>query len=173
MEADYISRDPEIMSGAVCFRGTRVPVQNLFDYLEGSSSLEEFLEDFPSVSREAAIAVLEAAKVRLFADACCLTNPYPRRLGRALPAHTVKTAVEMGWGGVKNGALLVLAAAQFDALITVDKNLPYQQNLAALPVAVVLLSAHSNELQALLPLVPRVEEALAALRPRTLVQIGA
>jgi uncharacterized protein (DUF433 family) len=69
MEITYIGRDPEIMSGALCFRGTRVPVQNLFDYLEGSSSLEEFLEDFPSVAREAAIAVLEAAKTRLFADA--------------------------------------------------------------------------------------------------------
>jgi uncharacterized protein (DUF433 family) len=69
MEADYISRDPEIMSGALCFKGTRVPIQNLFDYLEGSSSLEDFLEDFPSVSREVAIAVLEAAKERLFADA--------------------------------------------------------------------------------------------------------
>ena len=69
METDYIFRDPEIMSGALCFKGTRVPVQNLFDYLEGSSSLEDFLADFPSVSREAAIAVLEAAKVRLSADA--------------------------------------------------------------------------------------------------------
>ena len=69
METDYISRDPETMSGALCFKGTRVPVQNLFDYLEGSCSLEEFLEDFPSVSREAAVAVLEAAKQRLFADA--------------------------------------------------------------------------------------------------------
>jgi uncharacterized protein (DUF433 family) len=69
MKADYISRDPEIMSGALCFKGTRVPVQNLFDYLEGSSSLEDFLEDFPSVSREAAVAVLEVAKARLFADA--------------------------------------------------------------------------------------------------------
>ncbi len=68
MEAVYISRDPEIMSGALCFKGTRVPVQNLFDYLEGVSSLENFLEDFPSVSREAAVAVLEAAKSRLFAD---------------------------------------------------------------------------------------------------------
>ena len=67
--SQYISRDPEIMSGALCFDGTRVPVQNLFDYLEGSSSLEEFLEDFPSVSRETAIAVIEAAKGRLFADA--------------------------------------------------------------------------------------------------------
>jgi uncharacterized protein (DUF433 family) len=65
----YISCDPKIMSGAPCFKGTRVPVQNLFDYLEGASSLEEFLEDFPSVSREAAVAVLEAAKTRLFADA--------------------------------------------------------------------------------------------------------
>ena len=69
MDTDYISRDPDIMSGAVCFKGTRVPVQNLFDYLEGSSTLEDFLEDFPSVSREAAIAVLEAAKRRLLADA--------------------------------------------------------------------------------------------------------
>ncbi|ULA64772.1 MAG: hypothetical protein LZF86_190065 [Nitrospira sp.] len=69
MEAQYLSRDPEIMSGALCFTGTRVLVQALFDYLEGSSSLEDFLDDFPSVSREAAIAVLEVAKERLFAHA--------------------------------------------------------------------------------------------------------
>lgn len=69
MEGNYVSRDSEIMSGALCFKGTRVPVQNLFDYLEGVSSLNDFLNDFPSVSREAAVAVLEAAKARLFADA--------------------------------------------------------------------------------------------------------
>jgi uncharacterized protein (DUF433 family) len=69
MKPTYISRDPEIMSGVPCFRGTRVPVQTLFDYLEGTSSLEDFLEDFPSVSREAAVAVLEVARTRLFADA--------------------------------------------------------------------------------------------------------
>jgi uncharacterized protein (DUF433 family) len=69
MASSLISRDPEIMSGALCFTGTRVPVQTLFDYLEGSSSLEDFLEDFPSVQRAAAIAVLEAARTRLFADA--------------------------------------------------------------------------------------------------------
>jgi uncharacterized protein (DUF433 family) len=69
MGAQYLSRDPEIMSSTLCFKGTRVPVQTLFDYLEGSSSLEDFLEDFPSVSREAAIAVLEVAKERLFAHA--------------------------------------------------------------------------------------------------------
>lgn len=69
MNEQCISRDPEIMSGAPCFKGTRVLVQNLFDYLAGSSSLEEFLDDFPSVSRQAAVAVLEAAKASLFADA--------------------------------------------------------------------------------------------------------
>ena len=69
MEAVHVSRNPEIMSGALCFIGTRVPVQNLFDYLEGSSTLDDFLEDFPSVSRETAVAVLEAAKGSLFADA--------------------------------------------------------------------------------------------------------
>ena len=69
MTASLISRDPEIMGGAPCFVGTRVLAKNLFDYLEGSSTLEDFLEDFPSVSRETAIAVLEAAKERLLADA--------------------------------------------------------------------------------------------------------
>ena len=61
MDASLVKRDPEIMRGAPCFTGIRVPVKNLFDYLEGSPSLEEFLEDFPSVSRERAVALLEAA----------------------------------------------------------------------------------------------------------------
>jgi uncharacterized protein (DUF433 family) len=65
MQPSLVQRDPEIMSGALCFTGTRVPVKNLFDYLEGSSSLE----DFPSVSRVRAVAVLEAARERLTADA--------------------------------------------------------------------------------------------------------
>ena len=69
MDTSLVSRNPEIMSGALCFTGTRVLVKNLFDYLEGASSLEEFLEDFPSVSRGKAVAVLEAARERLSADA--------------------------------------------------------------------------------------------------------
>ena len=69
MDKSIVSRDPDIMSGALCFAGTRVPVQTLFDYLEGGSSLDDFFEDFPSVSREQAIATLEAARTRLFADA--------------------------------------------------------------------------------------------------------
>lgn len=69
MDTSLISRNPEIMSGALCFTGTRVLVKNLFDYLEGASSLEDFLDDFPSVSRKTAVAVLETARERLSADA--------------------------------------------------------------------------------------------------------
>ena len=53
--------DPEILGGTPCFRGTRVPVDSLIDYLEAGDSLDEFLDNFPSVSREAAIAALEEA----------------------------------------------------------------------------------------------------------------
>jgi uncharacterized protein (DUF433 family) len=69
MDTSLVSGNPDIMSGALCFTGTPVPVKNLFDYLEGSSLLEDFLEDFPSVTRERAVAVLEAAHERLAADA--------------------------------------------------------------------------------------------------------
>jgi uncharacterized protein (DUF433 family) len=51
--------DPEIMSGEPCFAGTRVPVRTLLDYIEGGDSLDEFLEDFPTVARRQAIAFLE------------------------------------------------------------------------------------------------------------------
>lgn len=69
MDTLLVSRDPEVMSGALCFRGTRVPVKTLFDYLEGSSTLEDFLEDFPSISRATAVSVLEVARERLALDA--------------------------------------------------------------------------------------------------------
>ena len=58
---DVVWADPERMSGAACFYGTRVPVKNLFDYLEGGQSIETFLEDFEGVSREQADAVLHLA----------------------------------------------------------------------------------------------------------------
>jgi uncharacterized protein (DUF433 family) len=59
--------DPEIMSGAPCFGGTRVPIQNLIDYLEGGDFIDEFLEDFPSVTREQVISFLEEAKESVLA----------------------------------------------------------------------------------------------------------
>ena len=61
--------DPDIQSGAPVFAGTRVPVQNLFDYLEEGDSLDVFLKQFPSITRQQAVAVLEQARVSLVADA--------------------------------------------------------------------------------------------------------
>ena len=63
-----ISIDPEIMSGTPVFAGTRVPIQTMFDYLEGGDDLEMFLEDFPSVTKTAAINVLEMAKTSLTSE---------------------------------------------------------------------------------------------------------
>jgi uncharacterized protein (DUF433 family) len=62
---DLITIHPDLVSGAPCFAGTRVPVKNLFDYLEGGESLEDFLEGFPGVSREQAIGVLHLAASNL------------------------------------------------------------------------------------------------------------
>jgi uncharacterized protein (DUF433 family) len=66
--AHAVVRDPETMHGAPVFRGTRVLVQTLFEYLEGGDSLEDFLAGFPTVSRDLAIAALEEAKQLLVAN---------------------------------------------------------------------------------------------------------
>ena len=60
---DYISIDPEILGGQPVFKNTRVPVETLFDHLEKGISLEEFLDDFPSVMRQQAVAVLDITKI--------------------------------------------------------------------------------------------------------------
>lgn len=59
---EIIVKDPDILGGTPVFRGTRVPFQALLDYLEGGQTLTEFLDDFPTVTREAAVSALEAAK---------------------------------------------------------------------------------------------------------------
>ena len=69
-QAPVVTSDPEIMSGTPVFVGTRVPFQTLLDYLEAGQPLSEFLEDFPTVSRERAITALEQAKDALLTRAC-------------------------------------------------------------------------------------------------------
>ena len=59
---EAITRDPEVMHGVPVFRGTRVPVKTLFDYLENGESIDDFLEGFPTVSRQLAIQVLEESR---------------------------------------------------------------------------------------------------------------
>lgn len=66
---DVVHTDPEIVSGTPVFVGTRVPAQSLFDYLEGGETLDEFLGQFPSVTREQAVAALEQARDSVLAGA--------------------------------------------------------------------------------------------------------
>ena len=82
MQYGQISIDKEVMGGTPVFVGTRVPIQNLFDYIEGGDDLSEFLDDFPSVSKEAAVALLEMAKKSLTTEKVlhekfCLMKVYP------------------------------------------------------------------------------------------------
>ena len=78
----------------------------------------------------------------------------------------------MGWTSLKNGALLARAAESFDVVLTADQNIAYQQNLAKLPVSVVILIAPTNRIESLIPLVPTLIEALESLEPRTLSRVG-
>jgi uncharacterized protein (DUF433 family) len=64
-QKDIVHSDPEIMGGTPVFVGTRVPLQNLIDSLEGGESIEDFLDGFPSVKREQVIAVIEAGKLKM------------------------------------------------------------------------------------------------------------
>ena len=105
-------------------------------------------------------------QIRLLLDECV-----PACLRKALLSHVVTTVGEAGWSGIKNGKLLALAAASFDAFVTVDKNLPCQQNAASLPITVLVLDAVSNELTYLLPIVPALERELSNLMPRRYVLV--
>jgi predicted nuclease of predicted toxin-antitoxin system len=87
----------------------------------------------------------------------------PYRLRRSLTSHSIRTVVEMGWSGTKNGKLLGLAATEFDLILTVDKNMKHQQNLKTIPIAIVVLESVSNELAFLLPFIPKLELALTNL----------
>jgi predicted nuclease of predicted toxin-antitoxin system len=98
--------------------------------------------------------------MRLLLDECV-----PRRLKRDFAGHTVSTVEEAGLKGLKNGQLLSAAAGNFDVLITVDKNIPFQQNLSAYKISILILVAASNRYQALKTLMPKALDALKHIQP--------
>lgn len=105
--------------------------------------------------------------MRLLLDECL-----PKQLKREFIGYDVQTVPEAGLAGVKNGALLKLAAERFDVFVTVDANLRYQQNVSKLAVAVLVLRAHSNDMSDLRPLMPAALAALSTLAPGAIVEIG-
>lgn len=106
--------------------------------------------------------------MRILLDECA-----PRPLKRELADYEIRTVVEMGWAGKKNGELLRLMSQEgFTILLTTDQNLRYQQNLQQAGVAVVVLVAPSNKLSDLLPLKPNVRSVLDTVAPGEVIEVG-
>ncbi|MFM6040861.1 MAG: DUF5615 family PIN-like protein [Sphaerospermopsis kisseleviana] len=106
--------------------------------------------------------------MRILLDECA-----PRPLKRQLAEYDIKTVVEMGWSGKKNGELLRLMNQEgFTILLTTDQNLRYQQNLQQAGVAVVVLVAQSNRLADLLPLLPDARNVLNTIVPGAVIEVG-
>ena len=102
-----------------------------------------------------------------------LDEDLPRRLGALLVGHDVNTVQRVGWSGIKNGRLLGLAASKFDVFLTMDGNLEFQQNLATLSIAVLVIVAVSNRIEHLQPLVPQLLRELNHVQPQTLRRVAA
>ncbi len=106
--------------------------------------------------------------MRILLDECV-----PRPLKRELADYEIRTVVEMGWSGKKNGELLRLMNQEgFTILLTTDQNLQYQQNLEQAGVAVVVLVARRNRLPDLVPLIPDVRSVLGRITPGEVIEVG-
>ena len=105
--------------------------------------------------------------MKLLLDECI-----DRRLAKDLGGHGVRTVPQMGWAGIKNGALLALAEDEFDVFITVDRNLSFQQNLPSFNLAVLVLHATSNRLADLKLLAPEILSILPTLTKGEAEHIG-
>ena len=102
-----------------------------------------------------------------------LDEHLPLDLATELQGHDVQTVVGRGWAGVKNGDLLRLMRGGYDALVTMDGSLEFQQNISVLPFGVILVRALSNRMLQLRPLVPAILDAIAATEPGRIQRVGA
>ncbi len=101
-----------------------------------------------------------------------LDESLPRDLPALIVGHEVTTVASAGWSSVKNGKLLTLAAAQFDVFVTADRHIEFQQNQAALPIAIIVLLVRRTRIQAIEPVVPNLLKLLNHIAPRTLHKVG-
>ena len=104
--------------------------------------------------------------MRVLLDECL-----PRRLGQELLGHVVSTVSDAGWAGIKNGALMALAAGQSDAFVTIDRLLTVQHSVPG-NLAVTTLQASSDRLASLLPIVPQLRAALETIQPGQVLRLG-
>jgi predicted nuclease of predicted toxin-antitoxin system len=102
-----------------------------------------------------------------------LDENLPHKLRQHLPSHEVFMSAYMGWVGIRNGILLSQAAAAgFDALLTVDAGIEYEQNLANLPCSVIIVRAESNAFEHIQPHLRAILAAIQNLPPKSLLKIG-
>jgi hypothetical protein len=101
-----------------------------------------------------------------------LDESLPRRPRDEIAGYLVKTVAEMGWSAIDNGELLRRAADHFEVFVTADQNLQFQQNLGALPLAVIVLVSKTNRVEDLRPLIPELLARLPNLQGKSLVRIG-
>lgn len=95
-----------------------------------------------------------------------------RRLAWEIVGHDVKTVPDVGWAALKNGDLLARAEQEFDAFVTVDRNLPFQQDLSRFSVAVIVLRAPSNRLSDLRGLMPQLLAVLPVAKRGEVTWVG-
>jgi uncharacterized protein (DUF433 family) len=136
-----IHSDPDILGGTPVFKGTRIPIKTLLDYLEAGDSLDVFLDHFPSVSKEQAIASLELAV----------------KIGWS--------------GKKNGELLKLISQNGFTILLTTDQNLRYEQNLQQAGIAVIVLVAPTNKISDLLPLMPDVRNVLNTIATGEFIEI--
>jgi len=101
-----------------------------------------------------------------------LDESVPKKLGFELAGHFVNTVQQVGWAGLKNGELLRKAKDEFDVLVTADQNIQYQQDLAALPIPVVIIVAVNNRIETIRPLIPSLLATLSRIEPGQLVRVA-
>ena len=158
MALPIIVRDPEIGGGIPCFRGTRVPFQNLLDYLEQVTPLTSSWSSsrllpvkWPSRPWRPQRTRSSRESGEDSAGRICL----PKDLWKHLIGHECQTVPQAGLPGKANGELLVLAERSgWQALLTMDRGIPHQQNVAGRTISLAIIRAKSNRLTDLLPHVP-------------------
>jgi hypothetical protein len=103
--------------------------------------------------------------MRVLLDECV-----PKQLGRHLPGHKTRTAAQMAWSGLKNGRLInAMVGDGFEVMLTVDRGIPFQQNIKSLPIGIIVMAAPSNDIDDLTLLVPEMMTALASILPGQIV----
>ena len=169
-------KDPEPARRHRSVHVTRVPFQALLDYLEGGQTLDEFLDDFPTVTQAAAISCVGTREVsgrrplgmRVLNDECL-----PRKLKKHLTRVTIAEPFQrQGQQASVMGSFSLTERQKYEIFLTMDKGVAYEHNLRGLGLAIIILRATSNPLADLLPYVPDCLKRMKSIKPGEVVRVG-